>query len=247
MMTNYILIGSVVVVLLVVFLFIKGRNKRTHEKTNGEKISEVIVSKFRKFGKDVSDGLRDLEWLKTEALSRLDDAKKQLETDYRKYLTELITTREALKKLIASTEVRINDLVEKSRKYKQRYIETNNPIDKEYSEKYISHILSLTQNKESISNKYATVVSKISDAEPVYEYQMSLIEIKRVEVLDMVCLPDMNTAAKLADVNSILDEFKEKLTIKSIDSEVSAIMNPSTDVSTTTISNDAIQEYFKTL
>lgn len=245
MITTFIL--SALALVTVTVLYFKAKGKKSSEKSSGQKISEVIVSKFKNVGKDVADGMRDLEWLKTEALSRLDSAKQTLERDYREYLTGLITSREALKKLVATTQVNINGLIEKSKKYKDRYETTQNASDKEYAQKYISHILSLQKNVDSIKTKLATVISKINDAEPMYEYQVSLIEIKRVEILDMVCVPDVNTAAKLADVNSILAEFKEKLTLKNIDAEVSNMMNmttntPNPDVSVTTAEIDSYYE-----
>ena len=249
-MISTILLVVAIITVLVIFFYIKGRNKTNSEKGNGEKISEVIVSKFKRTGKNLANSMRDLEWLKTEAFTKLDNAKNQLQSDYKTYLTDLVTSRESLSKLSANIDIRINDLISKAKKYKDKFALSSNPTDKDYADKYISQVISLQKNKSNITNKLNTVITKISDAEPLFEYQLTLIEVKRVEILDMTCIPDTNTMAKLADVNSILDEFKEKITIKNIDNEVKTMMknNTSNSVSPTSeVSTSEIEEFYNSL
>ena len=240
---------AIVAIVLVVFFYVKGKGKKVNEKSSSEKISDVVVSKFRRGMKDFAHNIRDIEWLRNEAISKLNEAKDKLENDYRQYLTNLLTTRESLKSLISTTDVRVKDLMEKSRRYKKRYEESNNEVDRQYSEKYISHIISLNKNKSTLDEKLSLVLNKINDAEGLYEYQLSLLELKRVDVLTMTCMPDMTTAAKLIDVDGIIEEFKDKIKEENINTEVDSMMNPVKDSKDDimNVSSEEIKAFYDTL
>jgi hypothetical protein len=100
-----------------------------------------------------------------------------------------------------------------------------------------------------LKDKLKIVIDKIDNAESVFEYQASVLEIKRVDVLNMTCLPDVNIAAKLTDVNDILEEFKQKLDTQNINSEVDSIMNSqrNDDIVDSNVSDDEVAAFYDKL
>jgi hypothetical protein len=248
-MVTIIFTTLVILAILITLFYFKGKHKKTSEKSSSEKISDVIVNKFKRGAKDLADGMRDAEYLKNEVLAKLNEAKANLQKDCREYLTNLITSRESINKLIRSVDNTISDLKAKSKKYKTRYEQTKNITDKEYAEKYIAHILTLEKSRKSLKDKLKIVIDKIDNAESVFEYQASVLEIKRVDVLNMTCLPDVNIAAKLTDVNDILEEFKQKLDTQNINSEVDSIMNSqrNDDIVDSNVSDDEVAAFYDKL
>lgn len=248
---NALFVTLILGAILVFFVSIKaisGRGKSHTEKTSMEKISSTIAEKLNRSVDNLADGMRNLEAIKDEILSKLDEAKSLLRNDYKNYLTSMVTARETYEKVISTTESRIPSIESKAKSYKTKYEKSQDERDKEYAYKYLTQLISMNKIKESAMAKLNKIKADIEDAQTIYDLESISLEDKRLEIISMTCAPDSTNALASFNISDLVQEFKDKLEKKQIDTEVDKMMETSTNTDPTNqVSLDELNEAFNGL
>lgn len=248
---NALFVTLILGAILVFFLVIKAissRGKSYTEKSSMEKISATIAEKLNRSVDNLADGMRNLEVIKDEILSKLDEAKVLLRNDYKNYLTSMVTARETYEKVISTTESRIPSIESKAKSYKTKYEKSQDERDKEYAYKYLTQLISMNKIKESAMAKLNKIKADIEDAQTIYDLESISLEDKRLEIISMTCAPDSTNALASFNIGDLVQEFKDKLEKKQIDTEVDKMMETSTNTDPTNqVSLDELNEAFNGL
>lgn len=248
---NALFVTLILGAILVFFLAIKvisGSGKSHTEKTSMEKISATIAEKLNRSVDNLADGMRNLEVIKDEILSKLDEAKILLRNDYKNYLTSMVTARETYEKVISTTESRIPSIESKAKSYKTKYEKSQDERDKEYAYKYLTQLISMNKIKESAMAKLNKIKADIEDAQTIYDLESISLEDKRLEIISMTCAPDSTNALASFNISDLVQEFKDKLEKKQIDTEVDKMMETSANTDPTNqVSLDELNEAFNGL
>lgn len=248
---NALFVTLILGTILVFFLAVKaisGSGKAHNEKTSMEKISSTIAEKLNRSVDNLADGMRNLEVIKDEILSKLDEAKVLLRNDYKNYLTSMVTARETYEKVINTTESRIPSIESKAKSYKTKYEKSQDERDKEYAYKYLTQLISMNKIKESAMAKLNKIKADIEDAQTIYDLESISLEDKRLEIISMTCAPDSTNALASFNISDLVQEFKDKLEKKQIDTEVDKMMETSTNTDPTNqVSLDELNEAFNGL
>jgi Cys-tRNA synthase (O-phospho-L-seryl-tRNA:Cys-tRNA synthase) len=249
MNTLFALIVFAAVIIIAISVFnLMGKGKSHTEKTSMEKISSTIAEKLNRSVDNLADGMRNLEAIKDEILSKLDEAKTLLRNDYKNYLTSMVTARETYEKVISTTESRIPSIESKAKSYKTKYEKSQDERDKEYAYKYLTQLISMNKIKESAMAKLNKIKADIEDAQTIYDLESISLEDKRLEIISMTCAPDSTNALASFNISDLVQEFKDKLEKKQIDTEVDKMMETSTNTDPTNqVSLDELNEAFNGL
>lgn len=238
---------AVAIVALVIKL-ITGRNKRHADKTTGEKVASQFSTKISSTINNMLEGARTPEAIKEELLAKLKTTKSKLREEFKKYLTELLTTMATHKKLIANNELRVKDLTKKAKEYKNQFLETNDEKYKSYANRIISQLISIEKLVESSKQIVNDCTVQKEEAEINYDLLIGELETKHAEIIAMTMNPEVSFQLSTMDITDLTAEFKQKLSQRSIQTQVSNIVNKDETISTTTnVSSGELDEYFDKL
>ena len=233
---------------LIIVKFVTGKSKTHSEKSSMEKVSTTIANKIESTVREFANGIRDLDAIKEEILAKLDEAKTLLRNDYKNYLTSMVTARETYEKVINTTESRIPSIESKAKSYKTKYEKSQDERDKEYAYKYLTQLISMNKIKESAMAKLNKIKADIEGAQTIYDLESISLEDKRLEIISMTCAPDSSNALASFNISDLVQEFKDKLEKKQIDTEVDKMMETSTNTDPTNqVSLDELNEAFNVL
>lgn len=240
-----IILGISVIVLFV--KFITGRNKRHADKTSGEKFASQVATSVSSTINKMIEGARTPEAIKEELLVKVKASKDKLKKEFRDYLTGLITAIETHKKIISNNETRLSDLKKKAKEYKDSFIKTNDEKYKSYANRIITQILSIEKLVENSKQIVADCTTQQEEAEINYDLLVGELETKHAEIVSMTMNPDVSFNLSTIDIADLTVEFKEKMSQRNIQTQVSNIINKTENESLNAISNGELDRYFEQL
>lgn len=240
-----IILGIIVIVLIIKFM--TGRNKRHADKSSGEKFASQVATSVSSTINRMIEGARTPEAIKEELLAKLKSSKDKLRTEFKKYLTELLTSIETHKKIISNNEVRLSDLKKKAKEYKESFIKTNDEKYKSYANRIIGQILSIEKLVENSKQIVADCIIQQEEAEINYDLLVGELETKHAEIISMTMNPDVSFNLSTIDIADLTVEFKEKMSQRNIQIQVSNIINKTENESLNTVSNGELDRYFEQL
>lgn len=246
-MITIIICIFIVILLLITFKYFSGRNKSRHEKSGVEKVANTIVNKAKRSVNDFADGLRDLDTVKKELLDALDSCKIKLKNDYAEYLRNLIKARDTYAKVITSSETRISAAKNKAKEYKTKFEESQKEVHKNMANKFISNILAFQKTLDNAIKQRDIVVNKLEESKGIYDLELMKLENKRLDIINMTSAPNSSIVLSDFNIDDLTSEFKEKIEIKNIDTEVSTRMSTEVESEENTISNEEINSYYDSL
>ena len=241
---------TIILGIIVIALFIKlitGRNKRHADKTSGEKFASQVATSVSSTINRMIEGARTPEAIKEELLAKLKSSKDKLKKEFRDYLTGLITAIETHKKIISNNETRLSDLKKKAKEYKDLFIKTNDEKYKSYANRIITQILSIEKLVENSKQIVADCTAQQEEAEINYDLLVGELETKHAEIISMTMNPDVSFNLSTIDIADLTVEFKEKLSQRNIQTQVSNIINKTENVISDNISNGELDRYFEQL
>lgn len=239
------ILGMVVIALII--KFITGRNKRHADKTSGEKFASQVVTSVSSTINKMIEGARTPEAIKEELLAKLKSSKDKLKKEFRDYLTGLITAIETHKKIISNNENRLSDLKKKAKEYKNLFIETNDEKYKSYANRIITQILSIEKLIETSKQIVADCTTQQEEAEINYDLLVGELETKHAEIISMTMNPDVSFNLSTIDITDLTVEFKEKMSQRNIQTQVSNIINKTENAISDNVSNGELDRYFEHL
>lgn len=237
----------IVILLLIAFKYFSGRNKSRHEKSGLEKAANTIVNKAKRSVNDFADGLRDLDTVKKELLDALDSCRVKLKNDYAEYLRNLIKARDTYAKVIASSETRITAAKNKAKEYKTKYEKSQKEVHKNMANKFISNVLAFQKTLDNAIKQRDIVVDRLEESKGIYDLELMKLENKRLDIINMTSAPNSSIVLSDFNIDDLTSEFKEKIEIKNIDTEVSTRMSTEVESEENTISNEEINSYYDLL
>ena len=246
-MITIIICVFIVILLLITFKYFSGRNKSRHEKSGLEKAANTIVNKAKRSVNDFADGLRDLDTVKKELLDALDSCKVKLKNDYAEYLRNLIKARDTYAKVIASSETRITAAKNKAKEYKTKYEKSQKEVHKNMANKFISNVLAFQKTLDNAIKQRDIVVDRLEESKGIYDLELMKLENKRLDIINMTSAPNSSIVLSDFNIDDLTSEFKEKIEIKNIDTEVSTRMSTEAESEENTISNEEINSYYDLL
>lgn len=246
-MITIIICIFIVILLLITFKYFSGRNKSRHEKSGIEKVATTMVNKAKRSVNDFANGLRDLDTVKKELLDALDSCKIKLKNDYAEYLRNLIKARDTYAKVIASSETRITAAKNKAKEYKTKYEKSQKEVHKNMSNKFISNILAFQKTLDNAIKQRDIVVNRLEESKGIYDLELMKLENKRLDIINMTSAPNSSIVLSDFNIDDLTSEFKEKIEIKNIDTEVSTRMSTEVESEENTISNEEINSYYDSL
>lgn len=230
-----------------VIKLITGNNKRHADKTAGEKFASQVATSVSSTINKMIEGTRTPETIKEELLAKLKSSKEKLRNEFKKYLTELITTIETHKKIISNNEIRLKDLKKKAKEYKDSFIKTNDEKYKSYANRIISQILSIEKLIENSKQIVANCTTQQEEAEINYDLLVGELETKHAEIIAITMNPDVSFNLSTIDIADLTVEFKEKISQRNIQIQVSNIVNKTENENSNTFSNGELDRYFEQL
>ena len=230
-----------------VIKLITGNNKRHADKTSGEKFASQVATSVSSTINKMIEGTRTPEAIKEELLAKLKSSKEKLRNEFKKYLTELITTIETHKKIISNNEIRLKDLKKKAKEYKDSFIKTNDEKYKSYANRIITQILSIEKLIENSKQIVANCTIQQEEAEINYDLLVGELETKHAEIIAMTMNPDVSFNLSTIDIADLTVEFKEKISQRNIQTQVSNIVNKTENENSNTFSNGELDRYFEQL
>lgn len=237
----------IVILLLITFKYFSGRNKSRHEKSGLEKAANTIVNKAKRSVNDFSEGLRDLDTVKKELLDALDSCRVKLKNDYAEYLRNLIKARDTYAKVIASSETRITAAKNKAKEYKTKYEKSQKEVHKNMANKFISNVLAFQKTLDNAIKQRDVVVDRLEESKGIYDLELMKLENKRLDIINMTSAPNSSIVLSDFNIEDLTSEFREKIEIKNIDTEVSTRMGTEVESEESTISNEEINSYYALL
>lgn len=246
-MITIIICVFIVILLLITFKYFSGRNKSRHEKSGLEKAANTIVNKTKRNVNDFADGLRDLDTVKKELLDALDSCKIKLKNDYAEYLRNLIKARDTYAKVIDSSETRISAAKKKAKEYKTKYEKSQKEVHKNMANKFISNILAFQKTLDNAIKQRDIVVNRLEESKGIYDLELMKLENKRLDIINMTSAPNSSIVLSDFNIDDLTSEFKEKIEIKNIDTEVSNRMSTEVESEENTVSNEEINSYYDSL
>ena len=240
-----IILGIIVIALII--KLITGRNKRHADKTSGEKFASQVATSVSSIINRTIEGARTPETIKEELLAKLKSSKDKLKKEFRDYLTGLITAIETHKKIISNNETRLSDLKKKAKEYKDLFIKTNDEKYKSYANRIITQIFSIEKLVENSKQIVADCTIQQEEAEINYDLLAGELETKHAEIVSMTMNPDISFNLSTIDIADLTVEFKEKMTQRNIQTQVSNIINKTENESLNAISNGELDRYFEQL
>ena len=251
LITISVIIVAIIVAIIIVAFIIKlctGRNKRHADKTVGEKFASFAVTKVSSTIDDILNASRTPEAIKEQLLAKIKSSKDKLKKEFKIYLTELITAIETHKKLISNNESRLLELKEKARNYKKSFVESNDEKYRTYANRIIVQILSIEKLIENSKQMVDNCTNQQEEAEINYDLLMGELETKYAEIISMTMNPEIDFNLSTIDIADLAVEFKEKMSQRNIQTQVSNIVNKSEDVGNKyEVSNEELDDYFKRL
>jgi len=247
LITSILIAVPVTIFFVLVVKFITGRNKRHADKTPSEKLASQLSTGISSAVSSMIEGTRTPEAIKKELLEKVKATKDRLKEEFRNYLTELLTTIETHKKLVSNNESRIQDLKKKAKEYKTQYINSNDSKYKNYANRIIAQLISIEKLVESSKQVIASCTNKKEEAEINYDLLVGELETKHAEIIAMTMNPELSFNLSTIDIADLTVEFKEKMAQRTIQTEVSNIVNKSTNNVVPEISSSELDEYFERL
>lgn len=230
-----------------VIKLITGNNKRHADKTAGEKFASQVATNVSSTINKMIEGTRTPEAIKEELLAKLKSSKEKLRNEFKKYLTELITTIETHRKIISNNEIRLKDLKKKAKEYKDSFLKTNDEKYKSYANRIITQILSIEKLIENSKQIVANCTTQQEEAEINYDLLVGELETKHAEIISMTMNPDVSFNLSTIDIADLTVEFKEKMAQRNIQTQVSNIINKTENVISDNVSNGELDRYFEQL
>lgn len=246
-MITIIICIFIVILLLITFKYFSGRNKSRHEKSGIEKVATTMVNKAKRSVNDFADGLRDLDTVKKELLDALDSCKVKLKNDYAEYLRNLIKARDTYAKVIASSETRISAAKNKAKEYKTKFEKSQKEVHKNMANKFISNVLAFQKTLDNAIKQRDIVVNRLEESKGIYDLELMKLENKRLDIINMTSAPNSSIVLSDFNIDDLTSEFKEKIEVKNIDTEVSTIMSTEVESEENTVSNEEINSYYDLL
>ena len=247
LITSILIAVPVTIFFVLVVKFITGRNKRHADKTPSEKLASQLSTGISSAVSSMIEGTRTPEAIKKELLEKVKVTKDRLKEEFRSYLTELLTTIETHKKLVSNNETRIQDLKKKAKEYKTQYINSNDSKYKNYANRIIAQLISIEKLVESSKQVITSCTNKKEEAEINYDLLVGELETKHAEIIAMTMNPELSFNLSTIDIADLTVEFKEKMAQRTIQTEVSNIVNKSTNNVVPEISSSELDEYFERL
>lgn len=247
LITSILIAVPVTIFFVLVVKFITGRNKRHADKTPSEKLASQLSTGISSAVSSMIEGTRTPEAIKKELLEKVKATKDRLKEEFRNYLTELLTTIETHKKLVSNNEARIQDLKKKAKEYKTQYINSNDSKYKNYANRIIAQLISIEKLVESSKQVITSCTNKKEEAEINYDLLVGELETKHAEIIAMTMNPELSFNLSTIDIADLTVEFKEKMAQRTIQTEVSNIVNKSTNNVVPEISSSELDEYFEQL
>lgn len=247
LITSILIAVPVTIFFVLVVKFITGRNKRHADKTPSEKLASQLSTGISSAVSSMIEGTRTPEAIKKELLEKVKATKDRLKEEFRNYLTELLTTIETHKKLVSNNEARIQDLKKKAKEYKTQYINSNDSKYKNYANRIIAQLISIEKLVESSKQVITSCTNKKEEAEINYDLLVGELETKHAEIIAMTMNPELSFNLSTIDIADLTVEFKEKMAQRTIQTEVSNIVNKSTNNVVPEISSSELDEYFERL
>lgn len=247
LITSILIAVPVTIFFVLVVKFITGRNKRHADKTPSEKLASQLSTGISSAVSSMIEGTRTPEAIKKELLEKVKATKDRLKEEFRNYLTELLTTIETHKKLVSNNEARIHDLKKKAKEYKTQYINSNDSKYKNYANRIIAQLISIEKLVESSKQVITSCTNKKEEAEINYDLLVGELETKHAEIIAMTMNPELSFNLSTIDIADLTVEFKEKMAQRTIQTEVSNIVNKSTNNVVPEISSSELDEYFEQL
>lgn len=247
LITSILIAVSVTIFFVLAVKFITGRNKRHADKTPSEKLASQLSTGISSAVSSMIEGTRTPEAIKKELLEKVKATKDRLKEEFRNYLTELLTTIETHKKLVSNNETRIQDLKKKAKEYKTQYINSNDSKYKSYANRIIAQLISIEKLVESSKQVIVSCTNKKEEAEINYDLLVGELETKHAEIIAMTMNPELSFNLSTIDIADLTVEFKEKMAQRTIQTEVSNIVNKSTNNVVPEISSSELDEYFEQL
>ena len=249
MNTIFYLVAIVLGIFASVFVIklITGNNKRHADKTSGEKFASQVATSVSSTINKMIEGTRTPEAIKEELLTKLKSSKEKLRNEFKKYLTELITTIETHKKIVSNNETRLIDLKKKAKEYKDSFLKTNDEKYKSYANRIITQILSIEKLVENSKQIVANCTTQQEEAEINYDLLVGELETKHAEIIAMTMNPDVSFNLSTIDIADLTVEFKEKISQRNIQMQVSNIVNKTENENSNTFSNGELDRYFEQL
>ena len=247
LITSILIAVPVTIFFVLVVKFITGRNKRHADKTPSEKLASQLSTGISSAVSSMIEGTRTPEAIKKELLEKVKVTKDRLKEEFRSYLTELLTTIETHKKLVSNNETRIQDLKKKAKEYKTQYINSNDSKYKNYANRIIAQLISIEKLVESSKQVITSCTNKKEEAEINYDLLVGELETKHAEIIAMTMNPELSFNLSTIDIADLTVEFKEKMAQRTIQTEVSNIVNKSTNNVVPEISSSELDEYFEQL
>lgn len=246
-MITIIICIFIVILLLITFKYFSVRNKSRHEKSGLEKAANTIVNKAKRSVNDFAEGLRDLDTVKKELLDALDSCRVKLKNDYAEYLRNLIKARDTYAKVIASSETRITAAKSKAKEYKTKYEKSQKEVHKNMANKFISNVLAFQKTLDNAIKQRDIVVDRLEESKGIYDLELMKLENKRLDIINMTSAPNSSIVLSDFNIDDLTSEFREKIEIKNIDTEVSTRMSTEVESEESTISNEEINSYYDLL
>lgn len=249
MNTIFYLAATILGIFAIAFVIklITGNNKRHADKTSGEKFASQVATSVSSTINRMIEGARTPEAIKEELLAKLKSSKDKLKKEFRDYLTELITTIETHKKIISNNEIRLTDLKKKAKEYKDSFLKTNDEKYKSYANRIISQILSIEKLIENSKQIVANCTTQQEEAEINYDLLVGELETKHAEIIAITMNPDVSFNLSTIDIADLTVEFKEKISQRNIQMQVSNIVNKTENENSNTFSNGELDRYFEQL
>ena len=247
LITSLLIAVPVTIFFVLVVKFITGRNKKHADKTPSEKLASQLSTGISSAVSSMIEGTRTPEAIKKELLEKVKATKDRLKEEFKNYLTELLTTIETHKKLVSNNETRIQDLKKKAKEYKTQYINSNDSKYKNYANRIIAQLISIEKLVESSKQVIASCTNKKEEAEINYDLLVGELETKHAEIIAMTMNPELSFNLSTIDIADLTVEFKEKMAQRTIQTEVSNIVNKSTNNVVPEISSSELDEYFERL
>lgn len=247
LITISIIVAAIIIVALVIKFF-TGRNKRHADKTAGEKFASQIATNVSSTINRVIEGARTPEAIKEELLAKIKSSKDKLKKEFKEYLTEILTAIETHKKLISNNESRLLELKEKARNYKKSFVRTNDEKYRTYANRIITQILSIEKLIENSKRIVDNCTNQQEEAEINYDLLVGELETKHAEIISMTMDPEIGFNLSTIDIADLTVEFKEKMSQKNIQTQVSNIINKPENVGDRyEVSSGELDKYFETL
>lgn len=237
---------AALVITYVIITFCLSKGKRHADKTTGEKFAAQVLNGVNTTFKNALENIRTPEVIKDELIAKIKTAKDKLKSDFRQYLTDLLTTISTHEKLISNNKPRLATLKQKAKEYKNLFIEKNDEKYKTYANKIISQIIQLEKLITTSEQIIINCKSQKEDAEINYDLLVGELETKHAEIISMTMNPETSLKLSTIDINDLTVEFKDKLTQRNIQIEVSDIVNKTSE-SENNVSNEDVCKYFEQL